>query len=141
MNEAVENVCVKKNDDMMLRLGRTPVRPRCHDGGIIVNREPSPRSDDGGPVPTRAPGDFVVDLLSPTGPLDREEAGLLLSWLGWVEAEAREADLLEGLDRLRGAVMNAVTAVGNLLAPNETHNTGGGVSKSSMEAGPEWTRL
>ena len=62
------------------------------------------------PIPPRAPGDFVVDLLSPTGPLGREEAGLLLTWLEWVEAEAGEADLLEGIARLRGAVMKAATA-------------------------------
>ena len=103
MNDAVEILCVKKE----LRLGRTPVRPRCCDrdyGGK-------------GPIPARAPGGFVVDLLSPTGPLDREEAGLLLSWFEWVEVEAGEADLLEGIARLRGAVMKA--AAGGRLFRDE----------------------
>ena len=96
--------------------------------------------DDEGPIPARVPGEFVVDLLEETGPMDREEAGLVLSWLEFVEREARGCpDLLEGLARLRGAVMKAATA-GDLLAPNETYNTGGGVSKSSKEAGPAWTR-
>ena len=62
--------------------------------------------DDGsqGPIPARVPGDFVVDLLEATGPMDRDEAGLVLSWLEFVEGEAEEADLLEGIGRLRGAV-------------------------------------
>ena len=63
------------------------------------------------PVPTRVPGAFVVDLLEETGRFDRGEAEVLLSWFEWVEVEARGfPDLLEGLARLRGAVMKA-TAV------------------------------
>ena len=96
MNESIETLCV--NEKMPLR-GRRVRLPCC-------DRDYGAK----GPIPPRAPGAFVVDLLSPTGPLDREEAGLLLSWLEWVEAEAGEADLLEGIARLRGAVMKAATA-------------------------------
>jgi hypothetical protein len=62
----------------------------------------------GMPVPRKVPGSFVVDLLEETGTIERDEAELLLSWFEWVELEARgEPRLLEGLDRLRGAVMKA----------------------------------
>ena len=64
------------------------------------------------PVPARVPGAFVVDLLEDTGRFDRGEAELLLSWFEWVELEVRGFPaLLEGLCRLRGAVMKAA-AVG-----------------------------
>ena len=64
--------------------------------------------DVGTPVPARVPGAFVVDLLEETGRFDRGEAELLLSWFEWVEVEVRGfPDLLEGLCRLRGAVMKA----------------------------------
>ena len=47
----------------------------------------------------------MVDLLEETGRFDREEAELLLSW---VEVEVRGVPaMLEGLCRLRGAVMKA----------------------------------
>ena len=60
-------------------------------------------------VPARVPGAFVVDLLEDTGRFDRGEAELLLSW---VEVEVRGVpDLLEGLCRLRGAVMKAAAVV------------------------------
>ena len=63
------------------------------------------------PVPARVPGAFVVDLLEDTGSMDRGEAEVLLSILEWVEVEARGfPDLLEGLCRLRGAVMKAAAA-------------------------------
>jgi hypothetical protein len=49
-----------------------------------------------------------VDLLEATGPVGQREAEVLLSILEWVEVEAsREARLLEGVRRLRGAVMKA----------------------------------
>ena len=66
---------------------------------------------NGTPVPARVPGAFVVDLLEETGRFDRGEAEVLLSILEWVEVEARGfPDLLEGLCRLRGAVMKAAAA-------------------------------
>ena len=81
MNEAVEIVCVSEE----------------------VN--------DVTPVPERVPGAFVVDLLEETGRFDRREAELLLSWFEWVEMEARGFPrLVEGLCRLRGAVMKAAVA-------------------------------
>jgi len=53
------------------------------------------------PVPARVPGAFFVDLLEDTGRMDRGEAELLLSWVEWVEVEARGVPaLLEGLCRL-----------------------------------------
>ena len=68
----------------------------------------SEQVDVGTPVPARVPGAFVVDLLEETGRFDRGEAELLLSWFEWVEMEVRGfPDLLEGLCRLRGAVMKA----------------------------------
>ena len=81
MNEAVESVCVSEYDD-------------------------------GAPVPARVPGAFVVDMHEETGRMDRGEAELLLSWFEWVEREVRGfPKVLEGLARLRGAVMKAA-AVG-----------------------------
>ncbi len=66
----------------------------------------------GEPVPVVVPGEFVVDLLEDTGMMDREETEVMLSILEWVEVEAQGVDdLLEGLSRLRGAVMKAA-AVG-----------------------------
>ena len=99
MNDAIENVCVK-NNNMTLRGRRARARLPCCD-----------RDDGGkGPIPARVPGGFVVDMLEEKGPMDRGEAGLVLSWLGFVEREAEEADLLVGIGRLRGAVMKAATA-------------------------------
>ena len=58
-------------------------------------------------VPARVPWAFVIDLLEDTGRMGRE-AEVLLSW---VEVEARGFPvLLEGLARLRGAVMKAAAA-------------------------------
>ena len=66
---------------------------------------------NGTPVPVKVPGAFVVDLLEETGRMDKGEAEVLLSILEWVEVEARGfPDLLEGLCRLRGAVMKAAAA-------------------------------
>ena len=65
-------------------------------------------TDEGTPVPAA----FVVCQLEDTGRLDRGEAELLLSWFEWVEVEVLGSPmLLEGLCRLRGAVMKAA-AVG-----------------------------
>ncbi len=62
----------------------------------------------GEPVPVVVPGEFVVDLLEDTGMMDRAETELMLSILEWVEVEAQGfPDLVEGLCRLRGAVMKA----------------------------------
>jgi len=55
LNEAVERVFAKKNDDGTLRLGRTPLRPRCKDRG-------KEQEIPGAPVPPTAPGDFNVRL-------------------------------------------------------------------------------
>jgi hypothetical protein len=77
VNEAIENVCVRVEDVVM-------------------------------PMPERVPGAFLVDLLGDTGRMERREVELLLSWFEWVELEARGFPrLLEGLCRLRGAVMKA----------------------------------
>ena len=66
----------------------------------------------GGPVPKDVPGEFVVDLLEDTGMMDGGEAEILMSIFAWVEVEAQgDDDLVEGLSRLRGAVMKAA-AVG-----------------------------
>ncbi len=73
-----------------------------------VERVIASESIEGTPVPARVPGAFVVDLLEDTGRFDRGEAELLLSWFEWVEIEVRGAPrLLDGLQRLRGAVMKA----------------------------------
>ena len=118
MNEAVESVFV---DDGTLRLGRTPVRPRCHDrqGVEGTSREP---------VPTLVPGDFTVRLgdVMPGWVMEGLEAEFgkyegvteaisdFLSAIHWVEVEVQGVpDLLEGLARLKGALMAATTpAVG-----------------------------
>jgi hypothetical protein len=93
MNGAVDND-VSQEREMPLR-GRRASLP-CHDG-VDSGTGPEPRG-------------FVVDLLEDTGPFKRSEAEPLLSWLEWVEAVGEE-DLLEGLRRLRGAVVKAA-AVG-----------------------------
>ena len=112
MNEAIENV-VSKNDET-LRLGRTPVRPRCCD-----------RGDDNG-TPAFVPGDFTVRLgdVMPAYVLEeleeefRKYGGVaeavsgFLSAMHRVEAEVRGfPDLLEGLGRLKGAIMAVGAAV------------------------------
>jgi len=117
MNEAIENV-VSKNDEETLRLGRTPVRPRCCD-----------RGDDNG-TPAIVPGDFTVRIgdVIPAYVLEGldEEFGKyggaaeavsgFLSARHWVEVEVRGfPDLLEGLGRLKGALMAVgAAAVGKL---------------------------
>jgi hypothetical protein len=78
--------------------------------------------DDGTPVPPAMPGEFTVRLGEGGGGslhdladgLAGRGAGVegLLSWLEWVEVEARGFDdLVEGLQRLRGAVMVAGAGV------------------------------
>lgn len=55
-------------------------------------------------------GGFAVP---PAGPdLAAWEAGMLLTWLEWVEVEVESVDdgLVEGLHRLRGALMVAAVA-------------------------------
>ena len=112
MNEAIENV-VSKNDET-LRLGRTPVRPRCYD-----------RGDDNG-IPACVPGDFTVRIgdVMPAYVLEEldeefrkfggvaEAVSGFLSAMHWVEAEVWGfPDLLEGLARLKGALMAVGAAV------------------------------
>ncbi len=66
----------------------------------------------GEPVPAAVPGEFVIYLGVDTGMMDSGEAELLMSALAWVEVEAQgDSDLVEGLSRLKGAVMKAA-AVG-----------------------------
>ena len=62
-------------------------------------------------MPSRVPEVFVVDLLEDIGMMDRREAELLMSWMHWVEMEVQGYDdLLEGLSRLKGALMAAATS-------------------------------
>jgi len=99
--EAIENVCVRRNDDETLR-GRCTHRP-CKDRQGVKEAG----------VPAKVPGAFVVDLLEATGRMEREEAELLFTWFEWVEVEVRGFPrVLEGLCLLRGAVMKAA-AVGS----------------------------
>ena len=103
VSEAVETVVV---DDGTLRLGRTPVRPRCHDRQGV---EGTPCE----PVPAAVPGEFVVYLGTDDVPeaLEAGMAELLLTWIEWVEVEVRGIDhFVEELHRLRGAVMAAATS-------------------------------
>ena len=111
MNEAVETVVA--SDDGTLRLGRTPVRPRCHD------------RQGGEGTPAAVPGDFTVRLgdVMPGWVMEGLEAEFgafggvteaisgFLSAIHWVEVEAQGVDdLLEGLARLKGALMAVGTA-------------------------------
>ena len=113
MNEAVETVVA--DSKMLLRLGRTPVRPRCHDR----------QGGEGTPVPAAVPGDFTVRLgdVMPGWVMEGLEAEFgafggvteaisgFLSAIHWVEVEAQGFDdLLEGLARLKGALMAVGTA-------------------------------
>ena len=107
MNEAVETLVASGTDDEMpLRLGRTPVRLRCQDRQGVEETSCEP-------VPASVPGEFVVYLGTDDVP-EALEAGmteLLLTWIDWVEVEVRGFDhFVEELRRLRGAVM--VAAVG-----------------------------
>jgi hypothetical protein len=77
-------------------------------------------------VPAVVPGEFVIYLLEDTGMMDRGEAELMLSWFEWVEVEAQGfPDLLEGLGRLRGAVMKAA-AVGEESSSVMSNSVEGG---------------
>ncbi len=97
MNEAVENVAVRLDD------------------GIDV-----------GPVPGTVPGDFTVMIgdIMPGWVMEGLEAEFakfdgaseavsgFLSWMHWVEVEVQGMDdLLEGLSRLKGALMAVGAAV------------------------------
>ena len=112
--ESIENVVVRENDDETLRLGRTPVRPRCKD-----------RGDDKG-TPACVPGEFTVRLgdVMPAYVLEgleeeftkfggaAEAATGFLSAMHWVEEEVRGfPDLLDGLSRVKGALMAVGAAV------------------------------
>ena len=69
------------------------------------------------PVPAAVPGEFVIYLGVDDVP-EGLEAGMvevLLTWLEWVEVELQGFDdLVEELHRLRGAVMVAAVAGGDL---------------------------
>ncbi len=96
MNEAMEGVCVRMDDDR-----------------------------DVGPVPACVPGDFTVVLgdVMPGWVMEGLEAEFgkyegvteaisgFLSAIHWVEFEVQGVDdLLEGLSRLKGALMAAATS-------------------------------
>ena len=102
---------VRRERDGTLRLGRTPVRPRCCDRGAV-------EVDTGAPVPPSDPGEFVVHLGADDVPdrLDRGLASLLLTWIQWAEVEVQGfEDLVERLRLLRGAVMSVAAAVAGEL--------------------------
>jgi hypothetical protein len=68
---------------------------------------PLDETSSGAPVS----GEFVIDLREDTERFDRGEMELLLTWIEWVEVEVRGfPDLMEELNRLRGAVMVAALA-------------------------------
>ncbi len=100
VNEAVETLVAS---DETLRLGRTPVRPRCQDRQGVEGTSCEP-------VPAAVPGEFVVYLGTDEVPeaLEAGMAELLLTWIEWVEVEMRGIDhFVEELHRLRGVVMVA----------------------------------
>ena len=116
MNEAVDNVWVSKDDDGTLSGRRAQAHlPCCDRGGGNIT-----------PVPVPVPGDFTVRLgdVMPGWVMEGLEAEFgkyggiteavsgFLSWMHWVEFEVQGfPDLLEGLARLKGALM-AVGASG-----------------------------
>ena len=115
MNEAMDNVFVSENDEM-LRGRCAPAHLPCCDSGV----------DDVTPVPTLVPGDFTVRLgdVMPGWVMEGLEAEFgkyggvteavsgFLSCMQWVEVEVRGYDdLLEGLSRLKGALMAVGAAV------------------------------
>ncbi len=112
MNEAVENVGMRENDGT-LRGRRACAHLPCKDrqGG---------EGTAGAPVPTLVPGDFTVRLgdVMPGWVMEGLEAEFgkyegvteaisgFLSAIHWVEFEVQGVDdLLEGLARLKGALM------------------------------------
>ena len=114
VNEAIENVCVSKNDET-LRGRCAPAHLPCCDSGV----------DDVTPVPANVPGDFTVHLgdVMPGWVMEGLEAefgkyeGVIeavsgfMSAIHWVEVEVQGFDdLLEGLSRLKGALMAAATS-------------------------------
>ena len=120
MNEAVDNVWVSKKDDGTLRGRRASAHLPCKDrGGGNITPVPVP-------VPVPVPGDFTVRLgdVMPGWVMEGLEAEFgkyggvaeavsgFLSAMHWVEVEVQGLpDLLEGLSRLKGALM-AVGASG-----------------------------
>ncbi len=115
VNEAVETVVV---DDGTLRGRCARAHLPCYDrqGVEVTSREP---------VPASVPGDFTVRLgdVMPGWVMEELEAefgqyeGVIeavsgfLSAIHWVEVEVQEVpDLLEGLARLKGALMAAATS-------------------------------
>jgi len=116
VNEAVERVFVKKNDDETLRGRRALAHLPCKDRG----------DEEMMGVPVCVPGDFTVRLgdVMPAYVLEELEeefakfggaAGAVsgfLSAMQWVEEEVRGfPGLLEGLAALKGALMAVGAAV------------------------------
>jgi hypothetical protein len=120
MMEAVKNVFVGENDDnMWLRGRRARAHLPCQDRVVV-------KETSGAPVPVPVPGDFAVRLgdVMPAYVLEELEEELdafggvvggvsgFLSWMHWVEDEVRGLpDVLEGLARLKGAVMGVGAAL------------------------------
>ncbi len=117
MNEAVENVSVRENDET-LRGRRAPAHLPCQDRQGVEETSCEP-------VPTLVPGDFTVRLgdVMPGWVMEGLEAEFgkyegvteaisgFLSAIHWVEVEVQGIpDLLEGLSRLKGALMAAATS-------------------------------
>jgi len=116
VNEAIENVCAIDNETLRGRCA--PAHLPCQDRVV----------DNVTPVPILVPGDFTVRLgdVMPGWVMEGLEAEFgkyegvveavsgFLSWMHWVEVEVQGFDdLLEGLARLKGALMAAATpAVG-----------------------------
>jgi hypothetical protein len=129
MMEAVKNVFVGENDDNMRLRGR---RARAH---LPCQDRVEMKETSGAPVPAVVLGDFTVRLgdvmpayvleeleeeFDALGGAEEDEVleGLaeavsgFLSWMHWVEAEVGGLpDVLEGLARLKGAVMGVGAAM------------------------------
>ena len=117
MNEAVENVSVRENDET-LRGRCAPAHLPCEDRG-------EDNVTPGVPLPECIPGDFsvVIGDVMPGWVMEGLEAEFgkyegvaeavsgFLSAIHWVEVEVQGIpDLLEGLARLKGALMAVATS-------------------------------
>ncbi len=81
-------------------------------------------NDSTAPVPASVPGEFWVPLDECMTPcrMDEGAAGLLLTWIEWVEIEVQGfPNLVERMRRLRGAVM----AAGATLVERRVRGVGG----------------
>ncbi len=117
MNESIENVCGRENDGTL--------RGRCAQTHLPCQDRQGGEGTSGTPVPTLVPGDFTVRLgdVMPGWVMEGLEAEFgkyegvteaisgFLSAIHWVEVEVQGIpDLLEGLARLKGALMAAATS-------------------------------